>query len=285
MIAASVEGAAASVAGHWTPRHLLANLRVRHGIKLGLAGMLALYVTQVIRLAHDNWSILTVLILMLPKYVGASTIKATMRALGTIVGALIAIWLVGDYTSTPAIFLPLFFLIVAYATYQFGKFPASQVAYAYFLVGVTTVAVVSAGVLTPDQAWQIGLDRALEILVGVGSSLLVTSLVWPRYAREEFAEVGRDALKTVQRVFATLSYSGRVDAPANVQELRQTFDGRLFALRNLLQAGSRESTLFYRRLSDYESFLLFLIRLFHTTLDMRPWSEEETFVLERNLES
>jgi uncharacterized membrane protein YccC len=174
----------------------------------------------------------------------------------------------------------LFFLIIAYATYQFGKFPASQTAYAYFLVGVTTVAVVTNGVLAPDQVWQIGLDRALEILVGVGSSLLVTALVWPRYAREEFAEVGREALKTASRLFATQSHSYREDVPVDVEATRQAFDSQLFLLRNLLQAGSRESALFSARLSNYESFLLFLIRLFHALLDTRRWSKGETFILD-----
>jgi len=281
MIAAASEAHAAPAEGHWPLRHLLGDLRVQHGIKLGLAGVLALYITQLMRLPHTNWSTLTVLILMLPKYVGATAIKASMRALGTIAGALIGIWLIGDYTSTPSIFLPAFFLIVAYATYQFGKLPASQVAYAHFLVGVTTVAVVSDAVLSPDQAWQIGLDRALEILVGVASSLLVTAVVWPRYAREEFAEVGRDALETLHRAFALQAHGCPVDAPADAKEMRQAFDSRLVTLRNLLQAGSRESSLFYTRLSNYESFLLFLIRLFHATLDIRQWSEPETFILDQ----
>jgi hypothetical protein len=37
------------------------DLRLRYGIKMGLAGLLALFCTQVLRLPHDNWAILTVL--------------------------------------------------------------------------------------------------------------------------------------------------------------------------------------------------------------------------------
>jgi hypothetical protein len=54
----------------------------------------------------------------------------------------------------------------------------------------------------------------------------------------------------------------------------------LFTLRNLLQAGSTESALFFTRLSNYESYLLFLIRLFHASLDTRRWSKGETFILD-----
>src|ERR1700693_830360 len=82
------------------------DVRVRHGIKMGLAGLLALFCTQVLRLPNDNWAILTVLVLMSAQFVGSITVKAIMRVIGTIAGALVGIWLVGDYTSTPEIFLP-----------------------------------------------------------------------------------------------------------------------------------------------------------------------------------
>src|ERR1700677_2907373 len=174
---------------HLAPQCLFANFRTRHGIKMGLAAVLALFSTQVLRLEHPTWAVLTALVLMLPQYVGASAVKASMRALGTIAGAVIGIWLAGNYASAPAILLSVFFLIVAYATYKFGPNGASQFLFPHFLVGVTTIAVLTYGVADPGDVWEIGINRALEILVGVGSSLLVTALLWPRYARAEFAHV------------------------------------------------------------------------------------------------
>src|SRR6202049_2788301 len=50
---------------------LFGDLRVRFGIKMGLAGLLALFCTQVLRLPHDNWAILTVLVLMSAQFVGS----------------------------------------------------------------------------------------------------------------------------------------------------------------------------------------------------------------------
>ena len=119
---------------HWMPQDPFGDLRVRYGIKMGLAGLLALFCTQVLRLPHDNWAILTVLVLMSAQFVGSITVKAIMRVIGTIVGALVGIWLVGDYTSTPAIFLPVLFLVIALASYQFGQVGARQVNYRQFLV-------------------------------------------------------------------------------------------------------------------------------------------------------
>ena len=263
---------------HWTPQDPFGDLRIRYGIKMGLAGLLALFCTQVLRLPHDNWAILTVLVLMSAQFVGSITVKAIMRVIGTIAGALVGIWLVGDYTSTPAIFLPVLFLVVALASYQFGQLGARQVPYAYFLLGLTTLTVATDGVTDPAQAWQIGLDRSEEILVGIMSSLLVTSVLWPRYAREEFLEAGRAALKTVsQLVSAHVQASiDPANAPSETEKIRSTFDRQLSVLRNLLQAGARESTFFSARLSNYNAFLVSLTNLFPAGLYLsrhrvEPW--------------
>jgi uncharacterized membrane protein YccC len=260
------------------PQDPFGDLRVRYGIKMGLAGLLALFCTQVLRLPHDNWAILTVLVLMSAQFVGSITVKAIMRVIGTIVGALVGIWLVGDYTSMPAIFLPVLFLVIALASYQFGQVGARQVPYAYFLLGLTTLTIATDGVTAPAQAWQIGLDRSEEILAGIMSSLVVTSLLWPRYAREEFFKASRAALETVnQLVSAHVQASiNPASGPSETERIRSTFDQQLSVLRNLLQAGARESTFFSARLSNYNAFLVSLTNLFPAGLYLsrhrvEPW--------------
>src|SRR4029077_20551224 len=255
---------------HWMPRDLFGDLRLRYGIKMGLAGLLALFCTAVLRLPHYNWAFLAVLVLMSAQFVGSITVKAIMRVIGTVTGALVGIWLVGDYTSTPAIFLPVLFLVVALASYQFGQLGARQVPYAYFLLGLTTLTVATDGVTDPAQAWQIGLDRSEEILVGIMSSLLVTSVLWPRYAREEFLEAGRDALKTVSQLVSLRARASLTSPNTSIEteKIHNTFGQQLSVLRNLLNAGSRESTMFSARLSNYNAFLVSLTNLFHAGVDL-----------------
>jgi len=254
----------------WAAPALFGDLRVRYGIKMGLAGVLALFCTQLLRLPNDNWAILTVLVLMSAQFVGAVAFKALMRVTGTIAGALMGIWLVSDYTSTPEVFLPILFLVMAFASYKFGQVGARQGPYAYFLLGLTTLVVATDGVTAPDQAWQIGLDRTEEIVVGILSSLLVTTLVWPRYAREEFLDAGRAALKTVSRLVSAhvQAYLDPAAVPREVDTLQQAFGQQLAALRNLQQAGARESTVFAARLSHYNAFLVALSGLFQAGLDL-----------------
>src|ERR1700756_4189264 len=264
----------------WTRKDLFGDLRVRYGIKMGLAGLLALFCTQVLQLPHDNWAILTVVTSMSAQFVGSIAFQAIMRAVGTIVGALVGIWLVGDYTSTPEIFLPVFFLVMALAGYKFGQVGASQVPFAYYLLGFTTLTIVTNSVTDPAQAWQIGLERTEEILVGIMSSLLVMSILWPRYAREEFLEAGRAALKTVSQLVAA-HVQASIDpaiAHSETKEIHSTFDRQLSVLRNLQRAGARESTFFSARLSNYNAFLVSLTNLFRAGLDLSRYRVEQRFL-------
>src|SRR5580704_7687527 len=264
----------------WAAQALFGDLRVRYGIKIGLAGVLALFCTQVLRLPNDNWAILTVLVMMSAQFVGSIAFKGIMRVTGTVAGALVGVWLVGDYTSTPAIFLPVLFLVMAFASYKFGQLGARQIPYAYFLLGFTALTIATDGVTDPAQAWQIGLDRTEEILVGIMSSLLVTSILWPRYAREEFIEAGRAALKTVnQLVSAHVQASiDPANAHSETKEIHYTFDQQLSVLKNLQQAGARESTFFSARLSNYNAFLVSLTNLFHARLDLSRHRVEPRFL-------
>jgi uncharacterized membrane protein YccC len=264
----------------WTRRDLFGDLRVRHGIKLGIAGLLALLCTQALRLPDDNWAILTVQVLMSGQFVGAFAFKGMMRMVGTVAGAIVGVWLVSDYISTPAVFLPLLFLVMALAGYKFGQVGARQVPYAYFLLGLTTITIATDGMTKPEQAWQVGLDRTEEIFVGIICSLLISTLVWPRYAREEFFEAGRDALKMVGRLVSmhTFTYLRPAGAPFEIEQLQDAFDKQVARLRTLFQAGVRESAVFSARLGNYSAFLVALNNLFHAGLALNRHRGEAWFL-------
>ncbi len=277
---------------------LLGDLRVRHGIKLGLGGLLAMFCAQALRLPDDQWAILTLLVLMNGQYVGAFAFKGVMRMTGTTVGAVVGVWLVSNYASTPAIFLLLFFVVMALAGYKYGQVGARQRPYVYFLVGLTTITVAGDAITTPGKAWQFGLYRTEEIFVGIVCSLLVSNLVWPRYAREEFFEAGRAALKTVSQLFSihALTYISAGDAsfedatvprlraprtssgPSQVEQLHYALDQQFARLRNLLQAGARESAVFSARLENYNAFMVSLNNLFHAGLALHRHRGELWFL-------
>ena len=260
-----------------------ADLRVRYGIKLSLASLLSLYVALVLRLEHPNWAVLTALVMMNSHYVGSAALKAILRCVGTIGGALLGVWLVGTYASSPVLFLLLISIILGIAVYKFGQYPGSQAPYAYYLVGLTTLSVATYGIQDPSSVWRIGLNRALEILVGSLSSLAVTSIIWPRYAREEFFELSSKALETAAAVLSleTASYIQLGDRPGQLKQLRKRFEQQASTLRNLLQAGAQESTRFYGRLGNYNAFVVSLTNLFQAALHLETKRKEESQYIAR----
>jgi uncharacterized membrane protein YccC len=262
---------------------VFSDLRVRYGIKLSLASLLSLYVALVLRLEHPNWAVLTALVMMNSHFVGSTSLKAMLRCVGTIGGAFMGVWLVGDYTSSPVRFLLLISIIIAIAVYKFGQYPASQAPYAYYLVGLTTLTVATYGVQDPSDAWKIGLNRALEILVGSLSSLTVTSIIWPRYARQEFFELANKALETVAEVVSLEadSYIQLRDRSGQLEQLREQFEQQASTLRNLLQSGARESTRFYGHLGNYNAFVVSLTNLFQAALHLERKGKEESQYIAR----
>jgi uncharacterized membrane protein YccC len=279
---ARAEASAVSTRIEWPLQSLFGDLRVQYGIKVGFAGLLALYCSLVLRLEHPNWSILTVVVMMNSQFVGSITVKAILRVSGTISGALLGIWLCGSYASSPVILLTAVFFIIAFATYKFGQYPASQTPYFHFLVGLTMLTVTTYGIDAPNQIWETGLNRMLEVLVGSLSALVVTSVLWPRYAREEFFEAGRAALATASKLLAieTEAYVRGQKVAEGVDQIRAAFGQQLSTLRTLLQAGARESTYFRARLANYHAFLVALTDLFQSALDLERRRQDESPILE-----
>ncbi len=273
---------------HWPGQDLLRDLRVRHGIKLGLAGVLALCLTQLLPLPHASWAILTVLLIMLGDYVGTAAVKAVNRVAGTIAGAIVGVWLVGNYTSTPIVFLPVLFVVMAYATYQFGHLGLRQSPYSYFLLGVTTLVIATDGIAAPDRAWQLGLYRTEEILAGVISALLVSSILWPRYARDEFVTTAHEALRSIEPILLANSKTCANHLTIeNLREIRASLAGKLTTLTNLRYAGARESSTFSAHLPSYDAYLVSLISVFDAALYLAEWPLTGSIVdqLRRELEN
>ena len=268
----------------WPLEGLFRDLRVRHGIKMGLGGLLALFWALVLRLEHPNWSVLTVVVMIgLAKHVGAIGITVIMRIAGTIVGAVLGVWLIGSYDTAPVIVLTAIFLVVGIATYKFGQYPASQVPYGYFLVGLTLLSVASYGVPGPDQLWQTCLDRVLENMVGAFTALIVTTVAWPRYAREEFFAAGQAALETAGKLLTleTDAYVHQREGPAGLDQIRATFTSQVAAVRNLLRVGARESAYFRARIANYNAFVVSLVDLFQSAVDLEHRRQNELPILNR----
>ncbi len=234
----------------------LKNPAVRFGIKYALAGTLALYVALLLRLDIPGWSLLTVMVLMLAQYVGAVAEKSFFRLIGTLVGAVLGYLITGALQQNPIAFLIAVGTVVAISITLFGQ---SRAPYAFFLLGLTVVVVASNGMANPDFSWQVALSRTEEVTVGVLCTMLVTSLVWPRFAGQEFRDKVYAELHQMGGEFYDLAASFLQDgnSPKSPPGARM----RIAGMRTLLNFGARESSRFRHRLPTYSEITVVLAHM------------------------
>jgi uncharacterized membrane protein YccC len=246
---------------------VFADPRMMFGIKLGLAGLLAVYISQLIRLGHANWALFTVLVLAPAQYVGAIAQRSTARVVGTIIGGFSGVWLLGNYERDRLLFLGFAFVYIWICMYMYGGtiFP-----YAFFLCANTLVRVSASGMTDPTDAWHVGLARTLEILTGVVSVILVSNLVWPRFARHDFINLSRAALGNVARL-VDLQNKGLATGADLFNETRPiaiALREQVMKLRAVLQNGANESLYFRRHLSSYRAAVVSVTHLRQAALDL-----------------
>jgi p-hydroxybenzoic acid efflux pump subunit AaeB len=237
------------------------------GIKLGLAGMLALYISRLIRLDHANWALFTVIVLAPSQYVGAIAQRSIARVVGTIIGGFVGVWLVGNYEQDGLFFLLFVFVYISFCMYMYG---GSIFPYAFFLCANALVTVCANGIFDPTDAWHIGLGRTLEILTGVVSILIVANLFFPRFARHEFIHLARAAMGNVATLVG-LQHKSLETGAYHWDEAQTTaiaLREQSLKLGALLQNGSNESMYFRRRLPSYTMAVVSLVHLLQASLDL-----------------
>ena len=246
---------------------VFADPKTLFGIKLGLAGLLSVYLSQLIRLGHANWALITVLVLAPAQYVGAIAQRSIARVVGTLIGGFVGVWLVGNYEQDRFFFLWFTFGYLWLCMYMYGGtfFP-----YAFFLCANTLITVSASGIFDPIHAWSVGIARTLEILTGVVSIVLVSHLLWPRFARGEFRDVAKSTLGNIGKLIELRRRSPALgaklweDAQSTILGIR----GQSISLRALLQNGANESAYFRRHLADYRKTVVSLNHLFQASLEL-----------------
>src|ERR1700722_3429999 len=257
------------------------------GIKMALAGLLSVYLSQLIRLGHAYWALFTVLVLAPAQYVGAIAQRSVARVMGTIIGGFVGVWLVGNYQQEGLFFLLFTFGYLWLCMYMYGGtfFP-----YSFFLLANTLITVSSSGIFDPTDAWSVGIERTLEILTGVVSIVIVSHLLWPRFARHEFLGLAKSALGNIGKLIkfrqsspVRIGQGGSVaGGPAlgakpseEVQSTVIAIRDQSLKLRTLLQNGANESLYFRRHLPSYRTAVVSLTNLFQASLELFRQQEGE----------
>lgn len=143
----------------------------RHGIKVGLASVLAYYLSDLVGLPYAYWAVITTVIVM-QMHVADSIHMCLYRFTGTAIGAVIGIAAILIFPPTPLYTLLGIFIstgVCAYLTRYNARFRMAAI----------TVAIVYLTSLTEDHRVMFTLFRVAEIGIGVLCAFLVAVVVWP----------------------------------------------------------------------------------------------------------
>ena len=199
-----------------------------------------------------GWALFTVFVLMIAQYVGAIAEKSIFRFIGTVIGGVAGYLITGAFEQDPVIFLPLIGLVVGASTALFGQ---SRYPYAFLLCGMTTLVVAGNGMGDPDNSWMFMLSRIEEIVVGIVVTMVVQSIVWPRFARLEFLNHLRGCFGDLK---GCLTNAPGICGKAGGARQAREFPARITGLRTLLEFGARESLQFRKRLETYFDLTVYL---------------------------
>jgi uncharacterized membrane protein YccC len=244
---------------------------ILHAVKTGLAGVVALFIAQALRLQYPEWAPFTVMVLMMVHpHPGSIALKSLFRFVGTLVGASLAVWLVSDYLSSPVLFLSLTFLVMCLASYKVGQLSSAMAPYAYFLTGVTLIVVESSAINQPDKTWFIALSRTEETFVGIGAVLITNSLFRSRSPRHEFLQLACSVADHLgQLTSAELqNLQEGIGSNSQVMEGQTAVLRKLLTLDNLLVAERRESLYFRGNIAILQKVRTSLRNLFQAVSEL-----------------
>jgi len=176
---------------------------IRHGLKTGIAAVLAYGAARLFDLEFGYWAALSAVIVM-QFYVADSVQMCLYRFTGTAVGALIGMAAISVFPATQAMTVLALFLSVAFCAYM-TRYNAR------YRMAAITVCIVILASLDQEDRLVFGLLRVAEIGIGVAAAFAVSVALWPVRAgsalkarlMERFTECAR-SYETIVESFLAL---------------------------------------------------------------------------------
>ena len=145
-----------------------------YGVRLATAVALALFIAFTLQLDNPSWAGTSAAIVCQP-ILGSSLRKGFFRAIGTVVGATMAVVLTGIFPQNRVGFLVGMAAWAAVCSFG-GTLTRNFAAYAFALSGYTLAIIAGDSISAPNQVFALAVTRASEILIGIACASLVMSL-------------------------------------------------------------------------------------------------------------
>jgi uncharacterized membrane protein YccC len=146
--------------------------------KTTASGLIALLVAFTFNLDEPYWALLTVFIVSQAQQSGQVLAKSFYRIIGTVIGAAVALFLVGLCAQERVLFLGGLALWIGVCTFG-SQYAKNFAAYAFVLSGYTAAIVGIPGALEAGNAFYIATGRITEISLGIIVAATVNHVVLP----------------------------------------------------------------------------------------------------------
>jgi uncharacterized membrane protein YccC len=198
---------------------------IRHGLKTGLAAVLAYIVADLCSLKFAYWAALSAVIVM-QLNVADSIKMCWYRFSGTAIGAFIGVLCILIFPSTPYMTLLALFLSVGFCAYM------TRYNNRYKMAAITTTIVTLASLGEPNRV-EFGLFRVLEIGIGVGSAFVTSIALWPIRASESLKNDLFKQFEECAENYETLMESFLDKQSSLMPSALESFNGRLSKNREI----------------------------------------------------
>lgn len=200
--------------------------------------MLALYLALKFELPRPYWAMASVYIASNP-FVGATTSKALYRALGTLLGASGAVFLLPPLAQTPVLFSLAIAVWMGVMLYMAISDRTAR-SYVFLLAGYTLPLIALPTVNNPATVFDVAIARFEEITLGVVCAAVVNSLILPSKLAPVLAE--RTVAWFSDAAFYAAEALGGRAAGQQLVDTRQRMAATINALEMLLSQLSHDGT-------------------------------------------
>jgi uncharacterized membrane protein YccC len=207
--------------------------RVIHAGRIGVGILLNLLLVGILDLPHGEWSSVSLLIVIAGlHHHGNIRQRAVERAFGTVIGAAYGLFVIFLHNYVGLTWLT--YLSIAIACGVCAYHAIDKGGYIALLSAITLVIVVGGGTNT----WIDGLWRAVNVLIGIGLALLLSSVL-PLYATYSWRYKLADALNGCAKLYARITRNAHESDEQQLKEMA-ALSGLLVQLRGMLASVSKE---------------------------------------------
>ncbi|MDR2875383.1 MAG: FUSC family protein [Methylobacillus sp.] len=222
---------------------------IAHVLKVLFACLLAAWVSLMLELDQPRTAMMTVTIVLMPRS-GMVFAKSYYRLLGTLVGVFVSFVFVGLFAQERILFLVCMAIWIGICTAGSMIYRNFQ-SYAFVLAGYTLCIVGLPATVNPAHAFDIGVSRVTEIMIGLVCAALVSDLILPQRMWDTIL----DSVRRCYGDFSDMLRLTRLDSGGETfQPAFMRFIGDVFSLESYRESAMLEN-------DDSRAYRLILGRL------------------------